>query len=376
MSGRDGEPQRSSKAALFVPGVGERNSTTWNAVAFQQQMAGSLSLLCSQGKPKPRAERKPRGTQKLRFHSEKQQKPDEEYVLGSKPQPLTLAQKLGLTDQPTAPLTDTQWATAKAKSNARNDSSLPCVICKEPFAYQQQVLLSCSHVFHHACLSSFERFTGKKTCPLCRKEDYEKRVIHEGAKAHRLHSAILIQSTWRGYRVRKWYRLVRKSLPPNDPKLRKKFFEEKLKETNNLFIKKVEETESAVVDIIRDIDKSITHSRQIFRTFDAVIGQPMNGKGERLGWETVKQIAIQRRVNECPICIMALDTPLSQPGWSVPHPGITHRHPRNTVLLSCSHAFHEPCFEMFEKFCTHTFDTVCPVCRSPYSKRIIHVVDD
>lgn len=31
-----------------------------------------------------------------------------------------------------------------------------------------QVLLSCSHVFHKACLSSFERFTGAKSCPLCR----------------------------------------------------------------------------------------------------------------------------------------------------------------------------------------------------------------
>ena len=170
---------------------------------------------------------------------------------------------------------------------------------------------------------------------------------------------------------------MRKSLPPNDPKLRKKFFEEKFQETNNRFVKKMEETESAVADIIRDIDKSITHSRQVFQTFDAIIGQSTTRKGKTIDWETVKQTAIQRRVNECPICIMSLDVSLTgqhtHPGHSVSYPGITHRHPRNTVLLSCSHAFHEPCFDTFEQFCTGSCDAVCPVCRSPYSKLIVQV---
>ena len=31
-------------SSLLVPGVGERNSTTWNAVAFQQQLMGHFSL--------------------------------------------------------------------------------------------------------------------------------------------------------------------------------------------------------------------------------------------------------------------------------------------------------------------------------------------
>ena len=36
-----------------------------------------------------------------------------------------------------------------------------------------------------ACLQAFERFSGRKTCPMCRKEQYQTRVIHEGAKQHR-----------------------------------------------------------------------------------------------------------------------------------------------------------------------------------------------
>lgn len=40
-----------------------------------------------------------------------------------------------------------------------------------------------------ACLKAFERYSGKKTCPMCRRDQYETRVIHEGAKRHRDNSA-------------------------------------------------------------------------------------------------------------------------------------------------------------------------------------------
>ena len=40
-----------------------------------------------------------------------------------------------------------------------------------------------------------------------------------------------IQAAWRGYLVRQWYKKLRESVPPNDPKLRKKFYEDKV----NLF---------------------------------------------------------------------------------------------------------------------------------------------
>lgn len=41
------------------------------------------------------------------------------------------------------------------------------------------VLLSCSHIFHEACLSSFERFTKKDilSCPICRSLGYGKRIL-------------------------------------------------------------------------------------------------------------------------------------------------------------------------------------------------------
>lgn len=61
-------------------------------------------------------------------------------------------------------------------------SSSPITVLSTPWT---QVLLSCSHVFHKACLQSFERFSGIRSCPLCRASDYQKKVINDGADAYR-----------------------------------------------------------------------------------------------------------------------------------------------------------------------------------------------
>lgn len=63
--------------------------------------------------------------------------------------PFFTAQKLGLVEAPELLLSDKEWKKIKEKSNARQDSSQPCVICKEDFGLQQQVT-TCSH-HHVAC---------------------------------------------------------------------------------------------------------------------------------------------------------------------------------------------------------------------------------
>ncbi|XP_012300746.2 RING finger protein 32 isoform X2 [Aotus nancymaae] len=152
---------------------------------------------------------------------------EKEYVLDPKPPPLTLAQKLGLIGPPPPPLSSDEWEKVKQRSLLQGDSMQPCPICKEDFELRPQVLLSCSHVFHRACLQAFEKFTNKKTCPLCRKNQYQTRVICDGAHLFRIKCATRIQACWRGYVVRKWYQNLRKTVPPTDAKLRKKFFEKK-----------------------------------------------------------------------------------------------------------------------------------------------------
>ena len=48
---------------------------------------------------------------------------------------------MGLVEAPTQPLTEDEWKKAKEKSNKRDDSKQPCVICKEDFGVQEQVKL-------------------------------------------------------------------------------------------------------------------------------------------------------------------------------------------------------------------------------------------
>lgn len=45
-------------------------------------------------------------------------------------------------------LTEQEWKELKQASTTREDFANPCVICKDEFRLEDQVLLSCSHVFH------------------------------------------------------------------------------------------------------------------------------------------------------------------------------------------------------------------------------------
>ncbi|OXB73248.1 UNVERIFIED_CONTAM: hypothetical protein H355_014620 [Colinus virginianus] len=63
------------------------------------------------------------------------------------------AQKLGLVEPPSLPLTAEEWEKIKQRSIQHGDSTQPCAICREEFALQPQVhvylwttALYCSHV--------------------------------------------------------------------------------------------------------------------------------------------------------------------------------------------------------------------------------------
>lgn len=405
-----------------------KSSTTLAAVAFQDHLVRSLNLglgapvrigprqvglgPAAKAKQKQKKEIKSQTDTGLRRQRPKEstKKEDKEYVLDAKPAPLTLAQKLGLVEAPEQLLSENDWQNVKTKSNERDDSKLPCVICKEDFGTQEQVLLSCSHVFHRACLQAFERFTGKKTCPMCRREQYQTRVIHEGAKQHRNKCATMIQAAWRGYVVRCWYMKLRETVPPTDPKLKKKFYASRLSSITDRMLRSCDFN----IDVfLTEIDENLAASRAIFRNFDATF----NIMSEEQ-WEEVQLKAVTRQELECPICLGALvlsdqlgnGPPSSyttqdlhhamsslskqpdQPNSSQKTRGqgkdsvISKIMPQNnspadahccgktgirkTVLLSCSHVFHETCLATFEEL-TCEERPVCPVCRSLYQKRVL-----
>ncbi|XP_068604357.1 RING finger protein 32 [Brachionichthys hirsutus] len=283
------------------------------------------------------------------------QQEEREHVLDSAPPPLTLAQKLGLVASPAGRLTEEEWTRVKARSVLQGDSVLPCAICREEFLLQPQVLLSCSHVFHRVCLQAFERYSRRKCCPMCRKEPYETRVIYDAAHLFRHKCAIRIQACWRGYVVRTRYRNLRKSICPKDKVRRRKFFERKLQELNDSFVRYCRTDTEA---FLRDINRSLSSSRKVFQQLE---GKCLSAPQEK-DWDRIQIQVTQRDVKDCPICLNALCIPDAAPS--------THRHQSRTVLLSCSHPFHQLCLEAFESFSPESKPS-CPLCRSIYHKKLI-----
>lgn len=53
------------------------------------------------------------------------------------------------------------------------------------------LFILCIYLFIHlqTCLEAFEKFSGRKSCPMCRKEQYQRRIIHEGAREYRVKCA-------------------------------------------------------------------------------------------------------------------------------------------------------------------------------------------
>ncbi|PNH05629.1 RING finger protein 32 [Tetrabaena socialis] len=141
---------------------------------------------------------------------------------------MTLAQHLGLIPRPPPLLTEDQWTEVHLRSRLRQDSAAECVICKEEFQAGAQVLLSCSHTFHRHCLAAFERYSRCKSCPLCRAEQYQKRVIRDGEQLFRDKCATRIQAAWRGFAARRRYRQLRRHTAPRDERLRRKWAAERL----------------------------------------------------------------------------------------------------------------------------------------------------
>uniref|UniRef100_A0A4W6FFW0 Ring finger protein 32 n=1 Tax=Lates calcarifer TaxID=8187 RepID=A0A4W6FFW0_LATCA len=342
------------------------NNLVITSVAFQDHITRTLLhpnfsfsdplLRCKRNTPKnPHA----RGRVENGLQQRQDGGNEREYVLDPAPPPLTLAQKMGLVASPAERLTEDEWMQVKARSVQQGESAQPCAICREEFRLQPQVLLSCSHVFHRACLRAFERFSGRKCCPMCRREQYETRVIHDAARLFRHQCATRIQACWRGYVARRWYRHMRKTVCPKDKDLRRKFFEAKLQELNDSFVRYCHTDTEA---FLSDIDRSLSSSRRVFEQLERKsISEPQEND-----WDRIQSQVIQRGVWDCPICLTALcslDIPTEADRSS-------HQQRRRTVLLSCSHLFHQLCLEAFESFAADSRPS-CPLCRSAYHKKLI-----
>ncbi|KAL5468764.1 hypothetical protein EMCRGX_G029880 [Ephydatia muelleri] len=252
-----------------------------------------------------------------------------EVVLDAKLPALTLAQRLGLVTSPyLPPLSEAEWASVKSASLARGDSRQPCPICQTEYGLKEQVLLSCSHVFHKTCLQSFERYSGKKHCPMCRRLNYQTRLIHEGARQWREIAAARIQAVWRGY---------------------KKYFEQKLSALTEQLVGTCSSKALGVQSLINKTDQNIAASRNISRLLDLRLQR------HEVDWVTMTTKAREKAATtDCAVCLAPLQTFSEHQG-------------RALTMLSCSHVFHTPCILALEQY---TQDSVhlCPICRVPYER--------
>ncbi|XP_045719937.1 RING finger protein 32 isoform X4 [Mirounga angustirostris] len=274
------------------------------------------------------------------------------------------AQKLGLFEPPPPPLSSDEWENVKQRSVLQGDSVQPCPICKEEFELRPQVLLTCSHVFHRACLQAFEKFANKKTCPLCRKSQYQTRVIHDGARLFKIKCATRIQACWRGYVVRKWYQDLRRKVPPTDAKLRRKFFEEKFTEINRRILCSFS---TDIEDLFWEIDHCLAINRSVLQQLEDRCGHELTEED----WEKIQIQALHRETSECPICLAPL--PASSDSHQDPSETRCGQASREIVLLSCSHVFHHTCLLALEEFSLGDSSPfhACPLCRSGYQKKIL-----
>ncbi|CAM9582424.1 unnamed protein product [Ectocarpus sp. 4 AP-2014] len=182
---------------------------------------------------------------------------------------MTLAQIRGLEKPPEPKLTPGEWRAVEAKALARGDEAAPCPICRESFRGERQVILSCSHVFHKACLLSFEKFlrAQERSCPLCRKVDYQKKATRQGAAAWRQRCARRLQCAYRRHRARRQYRgLLRRHYGAGlgDTLRRREFLSGQAAETAGKLAAAMEDRGDTIDRLFGEFDRSLAFSRQVF----------------------------------------------------------------------------------------------------------------
>ena len=171
---------------------------------------------------------------------------------------LTLAQRMGLADAPDPELTAPEWEAIAARSRAADESRQPCVICCDAFRDQKQVLLSCGHVFHRDCLLSWERYSRSRVCPVCRKQHYRKRTLHDGANLYKAECATKLQALMRGHCARKTHGAAIRRLNP--ARLRQ-YCEEKLTSLTDRLVDQLDAEHDDLDAFFAQIDSSVAVSR-------------------------------------------------------------------------------------------------------------------
>ena len=331
----------SSGLPIHNPSYGT-NPTLWHAIAMQQQRLAEMKIDLGAGPRRSRTvARRPQPAVQASAAAAVNDDEDDEESPQRKEPTLTLAQRMGLAAAPEPELTASEWEAIAEVSRDRGASREPCVICCEHFRDEKQVLLSCGHVFHRACLRSWERHSKSKVCPVCRKQHYRKHGIEDGVNIYREECAVRLQAAWRGAHTR---RTTDKALRHANPTRLRRYCERRLCGLTDDLLGRIEAERSAVDELFAEIDSSVAASRVMMGE------QPVD-------WAHAAHVARARGLGDCPVCLTAL------------------KEGEPLTLTSCTHVFHERCLASFERFSIKPV-CQCPVCRAAYTKTRLPAPDE
>jgi len=330
-------------------------------------------------------------------------RPETRSLLAPKP---SLAEARGLVPAPAARLTNEKWDELELQARQRGAASEPCPVCLEALGMREQALLSCGHLFHRACIDSFERFQAaqgashgrragqsrarvlaNRKCPLCRAPGYEKRRTRIGAEAHVHGRVTVLQAAWRRFRVRRAFLKQRRAFYDSGggagSLARRAYFAREMQVVSERIRGAVARSEARSAARVERLLVESEAARQAMRramlaaglepaadagASDDEEGDAAASPGKAEAWAAASAAA-ESRVSpddDCPICLQ----PLVRRRAEGAEPDASASEGAGTSLLSCGHAMHSACVRSFERFQVAAGkQRACPVCRHPDYKR-------
>eukprot|EP01036_Dinobryon_divergens_P023140 gene23140-31457_t len=308
-----------------------------------------------------------------------------------------------------------EWSSIEFYIADRSD--LTCPICMDAFKQGNEVLLSCSHVFHRRCLQSFEKFmkNGNLTCPICRTSNYQKKLTNIGTDSYKKSCVEKIQRLWRGCMARKKYHVSLRTFYRSGngaESRRKKFFESELHSIAKKLSRNCTDRSDQVDSMLSSMDRTVMENQQLNALFDNMmssrlqrataasrqpdslddmanqlqfdrtqqqqlqhhhlqnIGNSYQNYDTQLSeqeWRDVLSSSLTRGSCDCAICMLPINmvavateincrfSSSSSSSTSVPNNG-----PSNNISCNCSNTNKRivvlSCSHLFHEFCIHNFE--------------------
>ncbi|OHS94334.1 hypothetical protein TRFO_11191 [Tritrichomonas foetus] len=221
-----------------------------------------------------------------------------------------------------------------------------CSFCQKHYSYKNLSILSCGHVFHSDCLSSFRKNSNPRNhcCPICR-QLYHFVDIH-ASDCYKNLAAILIQKRFRGFRFRKHLG----DIAPPGSTMHRKWVLSRAKNASVLLVDAIENQSDAVDAILASIDKELDWARSVMNAVEV--------QEKVIDWESVRMKIIQKGCGSCPICLREI-------------------YFDDCMITSCEHCYHPECLKHWLSVCENEDNaTTCPVCRSPFQFRRLYEVGE